>query len=94
MSNTRDQIKAALPASLLGAMRDTRDALQRTGQAAGAALHPWRRETVKRLTALKDSHKGERCFIMGNGPSLKKHRFEPVEERIYPGYKPHLPGLP
>jgi hypothetical protein len=90
MSNTRDQIKAALPASLLGAMRDTRDALQRTGQAAGAALHPWRRETVSRLAALKDSHKGERCFIMGNGPSLKntdlsrlKNEFTLGTNRIY-----------
>lgn len=26
-----------------------------------------------RLLALKDTHSGERCFIIGNGPSLKKH---------------------
>ena len=25
----------------------------------------------KRLLSLKDSHRGERCFIIGNGPSLK-----------------------
>lgn len=26
----------------------------------------------RRLAALKDKHKGERCFIMGNGPSLNQ----------------------
>ncbi|MEA2007834.1 MAG: 6-hydroxymethylpterin diphosphokinase MptE-like protein, partial [Chloroflexota bacterium] len=27
--------------------------------------------SIQRLAALKDIHKGERCFIIGNGPSLK-----------------------
>jgi len=26
---------------------------------------------MRRLTALKDAHRGQRCFILGNGPSLK-----------------------
>lgn len=37
-----------------------------------AALHPWRRQSIELLTAYKDRHKGERCVIIGNGPSLKK----------------------
>lgn len=37
-----------------------------------ATLHPLRRISIRRLTALKDVHQGERCFIIGNGPSLKK----------------------
>jgi hypothetical protein len=28
--------------------------------------------SLRRLTGLKDSHRGERCFIIGNGPSLKQ----------------------
>jgi hypothetical protein len=28
-------------------------------------------ESVRRMAALKDKHRGERCFIIGNGPSLK-----------------------
>ena len=35
-------------------------------------FHPWRRESMARLAALKDIHKGERAFIIGNGPSLKQ----------------------
>lgn len=30
------------------------------------------RASLKRLTELKDSHPGERCFIIGNGPSLRQ----------------------
>jgi len=37
-----------------------------------ATFHPWRRVSITRLASFKDKHKGERCFIIGNGPSLKK----------------------
>jgi len=30
------------------------------------------RESRRRLSALKDRHHGERCFIIGNGPSLQR----------------------
>jgi hypothetical protein len=36
-----------------------------------AYLHPWRRESRQRMYAYYNSHRGERCFIIGNGPSLK-----------------------
>ncbi len=37
-----------------------------------AYLHPWRRESIRRLAALKDIHKGKRAFVIANGPSLKQ----------------------
>jgi hypothetical protein len=33
---------------------------------------PLGRASRTRLTELKDSHRGERCFIIGNGPSLQR----------------------
>ncbi len=33
---------------------------------------PQYQASIKRILALKDKHKGERCFIIGNGPSLNK----------------------
>lgn len=36
-----------------------------------ATFHPWRRASIRRLAAYKGKHKGERCVIIGNGPSLK-----------------------
>ncbi|KAF0109284.1 MAG: hypothetical protein FD146_328 [Anaerolineaceae bacterium] len=35
------------------------------------AAHPWARSSLRQLTAMQDTHKGERCFIIGNGPSLR-----------------------
>ena len=47
------------------------DGLRRLPELPAAYGHPWRRESMRKLGALKNSHKGERCFIVGNGPSLK-----------------------
>lgn len=37
-----------------------------------AYTHPWRCESLTRLASLKNKYKGERCFIIGNGPSLRQ----------------------
>ena len=58
--------------SPLGRMaRRAYDGLKRIPELPAAYCHPWRRESRRKLALLKDSHKGERCFIVGNGPSLK-----------------------
>lgn len=36
------------------------------------AFHPRRRASVRALRAYRDRHRGERCFIIGNGPSLRR----------------------
>jgi hypothetical protein len=64
-------VKRSLPAPLLGAARTTWNALQLLPGWPEANFHPWRRESIQRLKSYKDIHKGERCFIIGNGPSLK-----------------------
>lgn len=61
-----------LPSSLLQTVKSTYDAIRRVPQLPAAYLHPWRRESIRRLAALKDAHKGQRAFIIGNGPSLKQ----------------------
>ncbi|HHY89251.1 MAG TPA: DUF115 domain-containing protein [Chloroflexi bacterium] len=72
MSSARETLKRILPAPLVRAGRETLDALGRAREWPAAAFHPWRRDTVRRLGALQDIHRGERCFILGNGPSLKQ----------------------
>ena len=71
MSSFRQTLKKILPAPVVGAAREAGDSLQRSLQWPEATFHPWRRDTVQRLGALKDSRRGERCFILGNGPSLR-----------------------
>jgi 6-hydroxymethylpterin diphosphokinase MptE-like len=71
MSETREKIKSFIPRPVLAILKETRDGLKRAGQWPAATLHPWRRESIQRLAALKDTRRGERCFVIGNGPSLK-----------------------
>ncbi len=65
-------IKSALPPALWDFARDSYDALRRLPDLGPAYLHPWRRESLHRLAALKDIHRGQRGFILGNGPSLRR----------------------
>lgn len=45
-------------------------------------LSPTYRASVRRLMAFKDKHRGERCFIIGNGPSLNKMDLLPLKKEI------------
>jgi hypothetical protein len=68
----KQSLKSTIPAPLLQFARNSYDAVRRVPQLPAAYLHPWRRESIRRLAALKDVHKGQRAFIIGNGPSLKQ----------------------
>ena len=67
----RATIVKAIPVPLANALRNSRDALKLAAAYPQSRLHPWRRDSIRKLNALKDTHSGERCFIIGNGPSLK-----------------------
>ena len=65
------------------AKQNTRPAVWNAGRSAWFAcrnlaswpsvnLHPWRRESIRRLSKLENAHQGERAFVLGNGPSLNK----------------------
>lgn len=86
----KQTLTTLLPASLLQTVKNTYDGIRRLPQVPAAYLHPWRRESIRRLAALKDKHKGQRAFIIGNGPSLKntdlsklKNEFTFGMNRIY-----------
>jgi hypothetical protein len=90
MSALRKKIKGWFPPAIWNPISETRYLLQRAIQYPAAALHPWRRDSIKKLLALKDCHRGERCFIIGNGPSLRhteisrlKNEFTFGMNRIY-----------
>ena len=68
----KQTLKTIAPQSLWQIARDAYDSVRRLPQLPAAYLHPWRRESIRRLAALKDIHKGKRAFIMGNGPSLRQ----------------------
>jgi hypothetical protein len=65
-------LKKITPAPLWHSASSARYALQRAAEWPAAAFHPLRRRSIQRLAAFKDLHRGQRCFIIGNGPSLKQ----------------------
>jgi hypothetical protein len=67
----REAIKGITPEPIWQFGRNLWLAWQHARLWPAATFHPWRRESVRRLAAYKDKHQGERCFIIGNGPSLK-----------------------
>jgi len=45
-------------------------------------LSPRYWESVRRLRLFKNKHKGQRCFIVGNGPSLKEMDLAPLRNEF------------
>lgn len=68
---TRQKIVQTIPVPLANTLRDVRDGVKMAAAWPQATFHPWRRDSIRKLNALRNSHTGERCFIIGNGPSLK-----------------------
>ncbi len=67
----REKLKERIPQPLADLYRSARDNLSLAFEYPQARLHPWRADSIQKLERLRDSHKGERCVIIGNGPSLK-----------------------
>jgi hypothetical protein len=72
MSALGSLLKRIFPVRTIRTIGDTRDWFGRLGEFPQATLHPWRRDTIARLKGLKDLYQGKRCFILGNGPSLRR----------------------
>ncbi len=67
----KQTFKKWTPPVLWNAASETRYALNRAAQWPSARFHPLRRESIRRLANYENLHRGQRCFIIGNGPSLK-----------------------
>ncbi len=61
-----------LSPSLYNNLRYGRDSAARIFEIPAAYLHPWRRESIQRLKEYQNKFAGKRCFVIGNGPSLKQ----------------------
>jgi hypothetical protein len=68
----KQTFKETIPDPLWQFARASYDSIKRIPELPAAYLHPWRRESIRRLAALKDIHKGKRAFVIANGPSLKQ----------------------
>ncbi len=71
MEFIKDQLRDHSPRLFQG-LRSTRDALLRLQDLPARELHPWWRESQRRIKVFQDRFRHERCFVIGNGPSLKR----------------------
>ena len=72
MNEMKSVAKRILPSGMIHSIGSALDWFERLPEIPSAYLHPWRRQSVQGLQALWNAHEGERCFILGNGPSLAK----------------------
>lgn len=68
----KDYIKEVTPTKVWTFLRKTYSGVSHLPDLPSVYLHPWRRESMKQLLELRHIHKGQRAFIIGNGPSLKQ----------------------
>jgi hypothetical protein len=93
MSEIKESLKRVTPRPVWQATRSAWNGLQNAALWPEATFHPWRRDSIRRLGELKDIHRGQRCFIIGNGPSLKQTDLSRLRDeftfgmnRIYLGF--------
>jgi len=68
----KNHLKRIIPSPIWQTASRMRYAIKRTTLYPSAAFHPLRRKSIQALSNFRDKHKGQRCFIIGNGPSLQK----------------------
>jgi hypothetical protein len=61
-----------LPQPVANFLRNTKDGVITVLESPNAYLHPWRLDSIQKLNSLRNSHLGEQCVIIGNGPSLRE----------------------
>ena len=81
-SNNKARLKRIIPTPIWTGARDLHIGVKHATQWPMATYHPWRRSSIKLLTQLKDVHKDQRCFIIGNGPSLNRTDLTRLEDEF------------
>jgi len=71
MGNFKETMKQVLPEGVQAVLRNTRDGIQRLPDDLQAMSDPWRRAVNAELRPMRDQYQGKRCFVIGNGPSLR-----------------------
>jgi hypothetical protein len=83
MSATRQQLKRVIPAPFWAVSSSTYWWWHNRGRHSLARLtSPGWNASLKRVRSYQDIHKGKRCFIIGNGPSLKDMDLEKLRNEF------------
>lgn len=77
---SRSNLRSVFPEPLWNLARNTWYGLGRAAQWPAAYLDPRRRASIHWLESVRHKHRGERAFIIGNGPSLKQTDLSLLED--------------
>ena len=72
MNGMKSTAKRIFSPGAIRSMGNALDWFERLPEVPSAYLHPWRSQSIEGLKKLRNTRRGERCFILGNGPSLAK----------------------
>ena len=82
LADWKTRLRPYIPPPLWSAMSETRYAFNRAAQWPAATFHPLRRASIRRLGEYENKHTGQRCFIIGNGPSLRQMDLSPLRNEF------------
>ncbi len=85
MNEMKTTAKRIFPPAVIHSVGTTLDWFERLPGVPSAYLHPWRQQSIQGLRKLWNTHQGERCFILGNGPSLAKTDLTRVKKKYTMG---------
>ncbi len=72
MTSFKQSLRDMLPPELYQSLQNGRDAIVRLADIPGVYLHPWKLDSNRRIIKYQNRYSGQRCFVIGNGPSLNK----------------------
>jgi len=72
MKKIKTRLKSWLPEPALNLFRNVRDGMKRFPEDIEAYKNPVRRDSMRRIKEYRNRFHGERCFVIGNGPSLNR----------------------
>jgi hypothetical protein len=75
-------MKLSPKGNIIQGIKNAWDSLNRIPETKTATFHPWRRESNKRLCVYSDRFAGKQCFIIGNGPSLRKTDMKKLKDEF------------
>ncbi len=75
-------LKKSLPEPFLNFVRDKLDLSKRINEIPDAYFHPWRKQSRENIVKFKNVHLNKRCFIIGNGPSIKNTDLSKLRNEI------------
>jgi hypothetical protein len=90
----KEKLRVNLPSGLVDVYRSVKIKARHAAQWPSARFHPHRLESIQHLNEIHNRYLGERCVVIGNGPSLNQMDLSLIKDeftfgmnRVYLGFE-------